>query len=177
MRIPKLNLNVAETNARAIYEQQKRALKPLVSLQIEAEAIGSTQLCKITNKVLNKGKSPIPTLLNGPNVISSLKDKATMFGDLFAENRNLDDQASPIPELHSRTNNLISNIKVTVKYVRKYIDKLSVSKATGPVEIPVVVLKNTAPELAPFLTKLFNRCLNEKCFPSSWKLSSVCPVF
>ena len=106
-------------------------------------------------------------MLNGPEVISSSKDKATLFGALFAENGNLDDKGSPIPEFPSRTNNLISNIKVTVKDVRKYIDKLSVSKATGPDEIPVVVLKNTAPELAPILAKLFNRCLTEKCFPSS----------
>ena len=40
-----------------------------------------------------------------------------------------------------------------------------------------MVLKNISPEISPILAKLFNRCLKEKTFPSSWKMSSVCPVF
>ena len=42
--------------------------------------------------------------------------------------------------------------------------------------IPVVVLKNLIAEVAPILSKLFNRCLHQSVFPNSWKSSSVCPV-
>ena len=41
----------------------------------------------------------------------------------------------------------------------------------------MVVLKHLSPELSPILAKLFNRCLKERCFPTSWKTSAVCPVF
>ena len=51
------------------------------------------------------------------------------------------------------------------------------SNATGPDQIPVVVLKQIHPELSPILAKLFNRCLKDKCFPNIWKHSVVCPVF
>ena len=51
------------------------------------------------------------------------------------------------------------------------------SKASGPVCIPVVVLKNCEPELSYILAKLFNKCLKEPYFPDCWKVFSVVPVF
>ena len=61
--------------------------------------------------------------------------------------------------------------------VKKVITNLDSSKASGPDYIPVVVLKNCEPELSYILTKLFNKCLKESCFPDCWKVSSVVPVF
>ena len=34
-----------------------------------------------------------------------------------------------------------------------------------------------SPELSPILAKLFKKCISESCFPSSWKIASVVPVF
>ena len=61
--------------------------------------------------------------------------------------------------------------------VKKVITNLDSSKVSGPDCIPVVVLKNGEPELSYILTKLFNKCLKESCFPDCWKVSSVVPVF
>ena len=62
--------------------------------------------------------------------------------------------------------------------VSKVIFGLGTFKAPGLDDIPVVVLKQCAPECAPsILSKLFNLCLSESCFPSCWKISSVVPVF
>ena len=61
--------------------------------------------------------------------------------------------------------------------VKKAITNLDSSKAAGPDCIPVVVLKNCEPELPYILAELFNMCLKESCFPDSWKVSSVVPVF
>ena len=41
----------------------------------------------------------------------------------------------------------------------------------------MVVLKNCEPELSYILAELFNKCLEESCFPDCWKVSSVVPVF
>ena len=41
----------------------------------------------------------------------------------------------------------------------------------------MVVLKNCEPELSYILAELFNKCLKDSCFPDSWKVSSVVPVF
>ena len=61
--------------------------------------------------------------------------------------------------------------------VKKVIMNLDSSKVSGSDCIPVVVLKNCDPELSYILTKLFNKCLNESCFPDCWKVSLVVPVF
>ena len=54
---------------------------------------------------------------------------------------------------------------------------VSLSQASGPDCIPVVVLKNCEPEFSYILAELFNKFLKESCFPDCWKVSSVLPVF
>ena len=54
---------------------------------------------------------------------------------------------------------------------------LDSSKASGPVCIPVVVLKSCEPELSYIPAELFNMSLKESCFPDCGKVSSVVPVF
>ena len=51
------------------------------------------------------------------------------------------------------------------------------SKASGPDCIPVAVLKNCEQELSYILVELFNKCFKESCFPDSWNVSSMVPVF
>ena len=48
---------------------------------------------------------------------------------------------------------------------------------SGPDCIPVVVLKNCEPELSYVLADSFSMCLKGSCFPDSWKVSPVIPVF
>ena len=54
---------------------------------------------------------------------------------------------------------------------------LDLSKASGPDCIPVVALKNCELKLSYILAELFNKCLNESCFPDFQKVSSMVPVF
>ena len=57
------------------------------------------------------------------------------------------------------------------------IHSLDPSKATGPDGIPVVVLQRCCPELAPVLSKLYNKLLSQSCFPSCWKIPNVIAAF
>ena len=70
-------------------------------------------------------------------MLSSASDIA----EHFSLNSNLDDSGISLPVFPSRTN-LKLHISVTPKMVRKVIMNLDLSKASGPVCIPVVVLKN-----------------------------------
>ena len=108
---------------------------------------------------------------------SSASDKAKLFAENFSWNSNLDDSGNSLPVFPSRTNLKLHNISVTPKMVRKVIMNLDLSKASGPDCIPVVVLKNCEPELSFILAELFNKCLNESCFPDCCKVSLVVPVF
>ena len=126
---------------------------------------------------MNRGKSAIPPLFNGPEVLTSASEKAKLFAELFSKNSNLDDSGHELPTFNRRTDITLSNMVITPKMVKKAISNLDSSKASGPDGIPVVVLKNCEPELSFILTDLFNLCLKESCFPDCWKVSSVVPVF
>ena len=80
---------------------------------------GSRNFWRIVNSVLNKGKSAIPPLFNGPEVLSSASDKAKLFAENFSKNSNLDDSGISLPVFPSRTNLKLHNISVTTKMVKK----------------------------------------------------------
>ena len=54
--------------------------------------------------------------------------------------------------------------------VGKVITNLDLTKASGLDCIPVVVLKNSEPELFYIIAELVNNCLKESCFPDCWKV-------
>ena len=53
---------------------------------------------------------------------------------------------------------------------------LDLLKASGPDCFSVVVLKNFDLELSYILAELFNKGLEDSCFPYCWKVSLVVPV-
>ena len=61
--------------------------------------------------------------------------------------------------------------------VRKVIANFDLSKASGLDCIPVVVVKDSEPELFYIIAELVKNCLKESCFPDCWKVSSAVPVF
>ena len=67
---------------------------------------------KIANGVLNKGKSGIPPLFNGPELLSSASDKAKLFAKNFSNNSNLNDLGISLPVSPSRTNLILHNISI-----------------------------------------------------------------
>ena len=145
---------------------------------LEAARLAYANKTKESNSVLNIGKSPIPFLFNGPEVLPSVSDKAKLlFAENFSKNSDLDGSCISSPVCPSRTNLKLYNISVTPKMVKKVIMNLDLSKASGSDCIPVVVLKKCEPELSYMLAEFVNKCLKESCFPDYWKVSSVVPVF
>ena len=173
----KVKFRQASNRWKRVLEAAKLAYATKTKESITSQKLGSRDFWRIANSVLNKGKSAIPPLFNGPEVLSSGSDKAKLFAKNFSKNSNLDDPGVSLPVFPSRTNLKLHNISITPKMVKKVITNLDSSKASGPDCIPVVVLKNCEPELSYILAKLFNNCLKESCFPDCWKVSSVVPVF
>ena len=119
----------------------------------------SLRTWQIANSVLNKGKSFIPPLFNGTELLPSASDKAKLFAKNFPNKSNLDDSGVFLSVFPSRTNLKRHNISVTPKMVKKVITNFDC--------IQVVVLKNCEPELSYILAELL----------SCWKVSSVVLVF
>ena len=105
-------------------------------------------------------------------MLASVSDKVKLFAKDFPKSTNLDDSGFSLPVLCSRTIVKLHNISVTLKMVKKVIT----NKVSGPDCIPVVVLKKCEPDLSYILAELFNKSLNESCFPDCWKVLLVIPV-
>ena len=173
----KVKFRQASNRCKRVLEAAKLAYANKTKESFTSQKLGFRDFWRIANSVLNKGKSAISPLFNGPEVLSSASDKAKLFTENLSLNSNLDDSGVSLPVFPSRTDLKLHNISVTPKVVRKIVINLDLSKASGPNCIPVVVLKNCEPELSYILAELFNKCLKESCFPDCWKVSSVVPVF
>ena len=89
---------------------------------ITSQKLGSGDFWQIANSVLSKGKSAIPHLFNGLEVLSSASD---------SKNSNLDDSGISLPVFPSRTHLKLHNISLTFKIVKKVIMNLNLSKGSG----------------------------------------------
>ena len=173
----KVKFRQAGNRCKRVLEAAKLAYANKTKNSITSQKLGSRDFWRIANSVLNKVKSAIPPLFNGPEVLPSASDKANLFPKNVSNNSNLDDSGISLPAFHSRTNLKLHNISITPTMVKKVITNLHASKLSGPDCIPVVVLKNCEPELSYILAELFNICMNESCFPDCRKISLVVPVF
>ena len=60
--------------------------------------------------------------------------------------------------------------------VLKALQKLKSAKSGHPLDLPIRLIKEFAPEIALPLTCIFNLCLKEGNFPESWKTATIIPV-
>ena len=117
-------LNVKQSSDRllivgkGVLEAAKIAYANKIKGSITSQKVGSHDFWQITNSVLNKGKSAIPHLFNGPEVLSFASDKAKLFAKNFSKNSDLDDSGISLPFLPSRTNLKLHNISVAPKMIK-----------------------------------------------------------
>ena len=87
----KVKFRQASNRCKRVLEAAKLAYANKTKDSITSHKFGSRDFWQIANSVLKKGKSAIPPLFNGPDVLSSPSDKAKLFAENFSENSNLDD--------------------------------------------------------------------------------------
>ena len=71
---------------------------------------------------------------------------------------------------------IISDIILVPSEVYDVLNCLYPSKASGPDNIPIRLLKECAHSITPSLTCLFNKSLKQASLPSEWKLSNIIPL-
>ena len=87
----KVKFRQASNSCKRVLEAAKLAYANKTKKPITSQKLGSRDFWQIANSVLNKGKSAIPSLFNGPEVLPSAFDKAKLFAKNFSKNSNLDD--------------------------------------------------------------------------------------
>ena len=68
-------------------------------------------------------------------------------------------------------------IIITIPEILKLLSEINPHKASGPDNILACVLKETASEIAPMLTHLFQQSLNTGVIPPEWKQAYVTPIY
>ena len=121
----KVKFRQAINHCKRVLEAAKLAYANKTKESITSQKLGSRDFWRIANSVLNKGKSAIPPLFNGPELLSSASDKAKLFAGSFSKNSNLHDPGISLPLFPSRTNLKLHNISAAPKMLQKVIKNLS----------------------------------------------------
>ena len=82
-----------------------------------------------------------------------------------------------IPDLGPSQYPSMEDITVSCKGVVKLLKNLKAHKAAGPDDIPLMLLREAADEIAPAITLLFQASLNQGNTPSTWRKALVVPIF
>ena len=87
----KVKFRQASNHCKRVLEAAKLAYANKIKESITSQKLGTCDFWRIANSVLNKGKSAIPPVFNGPEVLSSPSDKAKLFAENLSKNSILDD--------------------------------------------------------------------------------------
>ena len=88
-----------------------------------------------------------------------------------------DDTKTSIPDHGPSQYPSMEDITVSCKGMVKLLRNLKPHKAAGPDDIPVMLPKEAADEIAPAITLLFQASLNQGNTPSTWRKALVVPIF
>jgi len=113
----------------------------------------------------------IPPLKTNQGSLDTDTDKANALNDYFSSVFTRENNVSFHLSCHKYPD--IPPIKVTSSGVVNLLTKLNVNKSTGPDGICPYTLKETAHELSPLLTYLFNRYLASGEVPTDWRLANI----
>ena len=166
------------------YQELKRAVRK----ELTREETNFTNSLLNENELTNTKKffalinnkrtqvSRIPVLVVENATITDAKEKAealaAQYSSVFTKEND-----DALPHCDIVNNQCMQPITFTEPGVYKQLKSLDPSKAKGPDNIPTKILKETAEECAPILTKLFNLSYQSGIIPDDWKDANVHAVF
>ena len=89
----KVKFRLASNRCKRVLETAKLAHANKTKESITSQKLGSRKFWRLANSVLNEGKSAIPSLFDGPEVLSSASNKAKLFAENFFKNSNLNNSS------------------------------------------------------------------------------------
>ena len=103
----KLKFRHGSNCCKKVLEAAKLAYANKAKESITSHKLGPPDVWRIASSVLSEGKSSVPSLLNGPEVLSCTSDKAKLFPENFSINSNLNDSGISLPVLELIRNCII----------------------------------------------------------------------
>jgi hypothetical protein len=126
-------------------------------------------------KTKNSSAEQPPLLVNGKETTSD-REKANAFNKYFASIASMNNTQPPLLEEAPEHEDPLNGIRITKSMVKRILQNLNPSKASGPYTISTIMLKETAESISGILARLYNYSLATSKFPSSWKVANVTPI-
>ena len=158
---------------RAIRSARWSFLKNKLSESLEQKH--SKPLWRYIKSKRQDGNGVSPLKENG-QLHSDSRRKAEILNNQFCSVFTSEDTKN-IPKLPGPPNTEMPKFKITVQGVTKLLEGLNGGKASGPDELPNLILKNAANEISPFLKIIFDQSLQTGKLPDDWVEANVAPVF
>ena len=138
---------------------------------------GQKTYWSVLKRVLNKTKIPnIPPILVDGIFETDFKRKAELFNVFFANQCNIFDNGSSLPEVSFRNEKRISSIVYTSDNILKIINDLNPNKAHGHDNMSIRMIKLCSKSIVRPLKLIFDSAISSGYFPDSWKKGNIVPV-
>ena len=111
---------------------------------------------------------------DGKQDIANDRDKANALNNQFTS--VFTSERYPIPVLDHSLYSSMPPLDIGANGIIKQLKNLNQNKATGPDELPARVLKETAEQIAPIITHIFQQSYNTGKLPNDWLQAPVTPI-
>ena len=130
-------------------------------------------MCKNTkNKHINSIQDDFGTVCSDPQEISDvLNTHFSTIGEKLHSSSNI------YPGLPSQLNSSFFLKPFTINEIFNLINEIDAKKSVRPEDIPPKFIKMAASTIAPVVTKIFNKCVQENIFPDNLKRACVVPIY
>ena len=124
-----------------------------------------------------KSKENIPCIMdeNG-EVQMNNKIKAELLNKFFQSIFTIEGTTQGISIFPPRTDQKLETIEFDIQKVQEHLEKLKETKSSGPDQMHPKFLKETAKNIAEPLTKIFQKSIEARKIPNTWKLANVTPL-
>jgi hypothetical protein len=111
-------------------------------------------------------------------LISNPEDVSGMFAEYFdTKIQDLVSRGSPVISTNEEKCSHLSGWReFTLEEVMEALSKSKRKKSAGHDEIPLMIVKDVAEVIGPYLCVLFNRFMSEEIFPDDWRIAKVVPI-
>ena len=103
--------------------------------------------------------------------------KANILNNQFTSVFTSDDPLQPLPDLGPSPDPAVSDITITQEGIQKLLCHLNPHKATGTDQVSHRLHKETAKQISPALTLVFQASINQGKEQEEWKSSNITPLF
>ena len=111
------------------------------------------------------------------HLINDRKEQAQILVEQFKSTFTVDNDASDLPDTRKRVKRPIPPLNLTTEGVEKLLQNIKVNKATGPDQIPNILLKRCAHQITPAMRSIFQLSVETGKLPKDWLNANVSPVF